>query len=87
MRFKDIDIDLPKFAVWKYSDTELRFFLKNSRKHYKINELLKQYPQDTKFTTDDEPVFRFSIRFGDYQWRDQLVALTGIGSNVFELID
>lgn len=87
MRFKDIDIDLPKFAVWKYSDTELRFFLKNSRRHSRINELLKQYPEDTKFSTDDEPVFRFSIIRGDYRYKDQIVALTGIGSNVFELID
>ena len=87
MRFKDIDIDLPKFAVWKYSDRELRFFLKNSRKHSRINYILRDYPDDTKFRLDDEPVFRFSIDRGDYRHRREILALIGIGSNVFELID
>jgi hypothetical protein len=84
-RFKDIDIDLPKFSVWKYSDTELRFFLKNSRKNTKLNELLKQYPKDTDFSSKDEPVFKLSIQ-DVVRYKSQITDLTGIGSNVFDLV-
>lgn len=78
--FKQINSIQDKYEVWTIDDNTLGLILKNSRKHKKLNEYLRQYPEDTEFSSQDEALFKIKLR-------DVSVVseITGINFNIFVL--
>lgn len=63
MKFsQNVFVSNDKYELWYINDQTLGLVLKNSRKLTKLNEILKQYPQDTVFRTEDEPIFKIRIQ-------------------------
>lgn len=47
--------------IWLYGPGDYRIVIKkNHRLVSKLNRVLKNYPADTVFTKEDEPLFKFS---------------------------
>lgn len=61
MRFKEKNTDTTKFTSWLGLNGELYIIPTKHRHASKLNRILKQYNEDTKFTSQDEPVFRINV--------------------------
>jgi hypothetical protein len=83
MRFsQNVFVSNDKYELWYINDETLGLVLKNSRKLTKLNEILKQYPEDTEFQLQDEPVFK--IKFKDCI---PVERLTGLKLNQLIIVD
>jgi hypothetical protein len=81
MKFtRNVNIIQDKYELWSIDDTTLGLILKRSKKNKKLNDLLKQYPADTTFLQDDEPLFKIKPHQAS-----EVDSLTGLKLNVFVL--
>lgn len=55
---EDFTLVRPAFELFKRDSYSLSLVIRrNARLCYRLNELTKRYPSDTKFRDDDEPLF------------------------------